>query len=119
MAGARTMPRMDRRRNGRRALDVVVKALAAVVIVPRGAAADRDDVDAARVDWAAGWVTAGGTGIADRHAPSPAVALGTSRRGAEDAARRRIAGALGALPLAAGGTLADRLGDAAIRTRVD
>jgi len=83
------------------------------------AAADRDASDAARVDWAAGWVIAGGTGIADRHAPSPAVALGTSRRGAEDAARRRIAGALGSLALATGGTLADRLGDAEVRARVD
>lgn len=83
------------------------------------AAADRDTADAARVDWAAGWVIAGGTGLADRHAPSPAVALGTSRRGAEDAARRRIAQALGALPLAAGGTLSDRLRDAAVKAGVD
>ncbi|HEX3762665.1 MAG TPA: hypothetical protein VHW23_28410 [Kofleriaceae bacterium] len=83
------------------------------------AAADREAADAARVDWAAGWVIAGGTGIADRHAPSPAVALGTSRRGAEEVARRRIAGKLGALPLAGGGTLADRLADAAVQARVD
>jgi hypothetical protein len=55
----------------------------------------------------------------DRHAPSPAVALGTSRRGAEDAARARIAAKLGSLPLAAGGTLADRLGDPAVRARID
>lgn len=83
------------------------------------AAADREATDAARVDWAAGWVIAGGTGIADRHAPSPAVALGTSRRGAEDAARRRIAAKLGALPLAGGGTLADRLASASVRAGVD
>ena len=83
------------------------------------AVADRAASDAARVDWAAGWVIAGGTGIADRHAPSPAVALGTSRRGADDAARQRIAAALGALPLAGGGTLADRLTDAAVQARVD
>jgi hypothetical protein len=83
------------------------------------AAADRDASDAARVDWAAGRVVAGGTGIADRHAPSPAVALGTSRRSAEDAARRRIAGKLGSLPLAQGGTLADRLGDAQVKARID
>ncbi|TMQ07126.1 MAG: hypothetical protein E6J90_44320 [Deltaproteobacteria bacterium] len=81
--------------------------------------------EAAQVDWAAGRVIAGGTGIADRHAPSPAVALGTSRRRAEEAARQRIAAALGSLPLAAGGTLADRLGDAAnaagtaLRGRID
>ena len=64
-------------------------------------------------------MTAGGTGIADRHAPSPAVALGTSRRGAEDVARRRIAAKLGSLPLAAGGALADRLADPAVKARVD
>lgn len=97
----------------------LVADLATWLGAPGDAAADRDARDAAVVDWAAGWVIAGGTGIADRHAPSPAVALGTSRRGAEDAARRRIAGALGALPLAAGGTLADRLGDAALRARID
>lgn len=85
----------------------------------RPAAADRDETDAARVDWAAGRVTAGGTGIADRHAPSPAVALGTSRRGAEDAARRRILAKLPALPLAAGGTLAARLADPAVQARVE
>jgi len=83
------------------------------------AAADREEVDAARIDWAAGRITAGGTGIADRHAPSPAIALGTSRRGAEAAARRRIAAKLGALPLAAGGTLATKLADPVIKARVD
>jgi hypothetical protein len=85
----------------------------------RVAAADRDDADAARIDWAAGRVTAGGTGIAARHAPSPAVALGTSRRGAEEVARQRIAGKLGSLPLAAGGTLADKLADLSIKARID
>jgi len=83
------------------------------------AAADREVGDAARVDWATGLVIAGGTGIADRHAPSPAVALGTSRRGAEDAARRRLAARLGTLPLARGGTLADRIVDPAVKARVD
>jgi len=90
-----------------------------VAVVTRPAVADRDAVDAARVDWAAGRVTAGGTGVADRHAPSPAVALGTSRRGADTASRRRIAARLAALPLAAGGTLADKLADRAIQARVD
>ena len=84
----------------------------------RHAGADRDDADAARVDWAAGRVTAGGTGIADRHAPSPAVALGTSRRGAEQAAKQRITARLATLPLAAGGTLADKLADPAIHARI-
>ncbi len=62
----------------------------------------------AKVDWAAGLVTAEGVGIADRHAPSPAVARGTSRRSAEEAAKQAIAAALPALPLAAGGTVGDR-----------
>jgi len=98
---------------------IAVAGLGSGMVSAGDAAADRDAADAARVDWAAGRVVAGGTGIADRHAPSPAVALGTSRRGAEDAARRRIAAKLGSLPLATGGTLADRLGDAAVRARID
>jgi hypothetical protein len=90
-----------------------------VALAARPARADRDADDAARVDWAAGRITAGGTGLADRHAPSPAVALGTSRRGAVEAAKQRIAAKLGALPLASGGTLAPRLADAAVKARVD
>src|SRR5438132_5423526 len=64
---------------------------------------------AADVDWGKGLVTAEGVGVADRHAPSPAVARGTSRRGAEDQARRAIAAELGKLPLAAGGKVGDKL----------
>lgn len=102
------------------AVVALVAALGGVPVLGTShAAADRDDADAARVDWAAGQVTAGGTGLADRHAPSPAVALGTSRRGAAEAARQRIAAKLGSLPLAAGGTLATRLADRAIKARVD
>jgi hypothetical protein len=92
---------------------------AIAVVAPALAMADREDADAVRVDWAAGWLIAGGTGVADRHAPSPAVALGTSRRVAVEAARHRIAGKLGALPLAAGGTLAARLAEPAIRARIE
>jgi hypothetical protein len=58
------------------------------------------------VDWAKGLVTANGVGIADRHAPNPAVARGTSRRAAEEAARARLAKGVGALPVAGGGTVA-------------
>lgn len=87
-----------------------------MVIALAGTAA-AEPVDA-RVDWAAGRVTASGIGVADRHAPSPAVALGTSRRAAEQDARAKIAAALPALPLAGGGTLADRLGDADVKARV-
>jgi len=61
----------------------------------------------ADVDWASGLVTAGGVGVADRHAPNPAVARGTSRRGAEDAAKKKLAEEVAALPVARGGKVAD------------
>ena len=79
----------------------------------RGARAD------VAVDWAKGVVTAEGIGIADRHAPNPAVARGTSRRGAEETARVQLARGLGALPVASGGTVADKAKDAATRARID
>lgn len=71
------------------------------------------------VDWAKGIVTAEGIGIADRHAPNPAVARGTSRRGAEQAARTQLAKGLGALPVASGGTVADKAKDPEIKVRLD
>jgi hypothetical protein len=108
---------MSRRAGSSAACTLVIAGLGSVLSA-QDAAAERAS-DAARVDWAAGWVIAGGTGIADRHAPSPAVALGTSRRAAADAARRRIAAKLGSLPLASGGTLAGRAADAAVKTRID
>lgn len=111
---------MVRHRSGTYALVVMAGLVTgAPALTVRVAAADRDEVDAARIDWAAGRVTAGGTGIADRHAPSPAVALGTSRRGADDVAKQRIAAKLGSLPLAAGGTLAEKLADRTIKARID
>ncbi len=75
-----------------------------VLAAPARAWAD----DAARVDWARGLVIAGGIGVADRHAPSPAVARGTSRRGAEDAAKHALAAAIAALPVARGGGVGDK-----------
>ena len=73
----------------------------------------------ADIDWAKGLVTAPGIGLADRQAPNPAVARGPARRRAEDAARAALAAALPALPLAGGGTLADKLGDAKVKARID
>lgn len=73
----------------------------------------------ADIDWAKGLVTAPGIGLADRQAPNPAVARGPARRRAEDAARAALAAALPAVPLAGGATLADRLGDKAIKARID
>lgn len=73
----------------------------------------------ASVDWARGLVTADGIGLADRHAPNPAVARGTSRRTAEDAAKKTLAHKVGELPVASGGTVAAAAkGDAAIQERL-
>ncbi len=87
--------------------------VAIAMLAPTAAAAP------ARVDWARGLVIADGLGIADRHAPSPAVARGTSRRAAEDAAKRELAGALANLPLATGGALGAKAGDPAVKARLD
>jgi len=93
---------------GRLSLSLVA---AIAVAVPASARAD--------VDWAKGLVAAQGIGLADRQAPNPAVARGPSRRKAEEAAKLALAAQLPALPLAAGGTLADKLTDATIKARVD
>ncbi len=72
------------------------------------------------VDWARGLVIAEGIGLADRHAPNPAVARGTSRRDAEVAARKLLAAKVATLQLASGGTVADKAkGDKAIAARID
>jgi hypothetical protein len=74
----------------------------------------------AGVDWASGLVTADGIGVADRHAPSPATARGTSRRVADDAAKGALAQAVLALPIAGGGTVGARAKtDLAVKARVD
>ena len=75
-----------------------MRALAVVAVLAGSARAD--------VDWAKGLVTASAAGVADRHAPSPSVARGTSRRGAEDAAKKLLAAEVAKLPVAAGGTVA-------------
>ncbi len=92
-------------------MGVAVRTLLALLALGSVARAD--------IDWAKGLVTAPGIGLADRQAPNPAVARGPSRRRAEDAARTALAKALPALPLAPGGTLADRLGDATVKARID
>ncbi|CAN5730284.1 hypothetical protein BH11MYX1_BH11MYX1_52510 [soil metagenome] len=71
------------------------------------------------IDWARGLVTAEGIGIADRHAPNPAVARGTSRRAAEAAARAELANSVPQLELASGGLVRAQLGDAATKARLD
>ncbi|MFN0253568.1 MAG: hypothetical protein ACKV2T_42265 [Kofleriaceae bacterium] len=71
------------------------------------------------VDWETGRVVETGVGLADRQAPNPAVARGPARRKAEDAARGALHKAVRALPVAGGGTVKDKLGDAAIAARID
>jgi hypothetical protein len=92
-------------------MGVTRAALVALVALTAPAQAD--------VDWAKGLVTAQGIGLADRQAPNPAVARGPSRRKAEEAAKLALAAQLPALPLAAGGTLAAKLTDAGIKSRID
>lgn len=82
-------------------LAVMARALLVLCLIAGVARAD--------VDWGKGIVTADGVGVADRHAPSPAVARGTSRRGAEDQAKKTLATELGKLPLAGGGKVSDKL----------
>src|SRR5690242_15069063 len=91
---------------------VVVVGLVAGVATSAPARAD------VKIDWARGLVTADAVGVADRHAPNPAVARGTSRRGAEDAARKQLAAKLGELPVAAGGKVADKSKDKDVKARL-
>lgn len=70
------------------------------------------------VDWAKGLVIADGVGVADRHAPTPAAARGTSRRVAEAAAKAQIAAMLGTLPVAAGGNVATKADDPVVKERL-
>jgi hypothetical protein len=72
-----------------------------------------------KIDWARGLVTADAVGIADRHAPNPAVARGTSRRGAEQAAQKLLADKLDDLPLATGGKVGDKAKDKAVKARLE
>ncbi|NVB80902.1 MAG: hypothetical protein HOV81_21070 [Kofleriaceae bacterium] len=89
------------------------RALLAVMLLAGTASAEP-----AKVDWAKGLVTAKGVGIADRRAPNPAVARGTSRRGAEEAAKKLIAAKLGELPIAGGGKVADKKKDKDVAARL-
>jgi hypothetical protein len=91
------------------------KAHTVIALVLASGAAHAD----VKVDWARGLLIADAVGVADRHAPNPAVARGTSRRGAEDAARKQLLTKLDDLPLAAGGTVASKAKDEAVRARLD
>lgn len=72
------------------------------------------------IDWARGLVSAEGIGLADRHAPNPAVARGTSRRDAEAAARKELAKLVATIPVASGGTVGDTAKkDKAVAERIE
>ena len=71
------------------------------------------------IDWADGWVIEEGVGIADRHAPNPSVARGTSRRTAEAAARAALTRSVPQVMLASGDPLSAKLADPATKARVD
>lgn len=72
------------------------------------------------IDWARGLVTAEGIGLADRHAPNPAVARGTSRRDAEAAARKELAKLVATVPVATGGTVGEAAKkDKAVAERIE
>ena len=90
--------------------------LAAVVVASLTATAAAEPP---KVDWARGLVIADAVGVADRHAPNPAVARGTSRRGAEDAARKILAAEVAKLPVAGGGKVADKAKDVQVKARLD
>jgi hypothetical protein len=125
VAGARGQGGLVAGGRGAAAWAAAVAAAALASFAPPGAAradgakAGGAKVDGARPDWARGLVLATGVGVADRQAPSAVSARGPARRAAEEAARKQLAAALPALPLAEGGTLAAKLGDAAIQARVD
>ena len=89
-------------------------ALSVIALALAGGTANAD----VKVDWARGLVIADAVGVADRHAPNPAVARGTSRRGAEEAAQKQLAAKLGELPLAAGGKVADKARDKDVKERL-
>jgi hypothetical protein len=72
-----------------------------------------------KVDWARGLVIADAVGVADRHAPNPAIARGTSRRGAEQVAKKQIAERLDDLPLASGGKVAGKAKDKDVKQRLE
>ena len=93
-----------------------MRARVTITILVLLCATARADV---KVDWARGLVIADVVGVADRHAPNPAVARGTSRRGAEDAAKKQLAGKLDDLPLAGGGTVGGRAKDKAVKLRLE
>ncbi len=102
---------------------IAIAALVLATLTPGTARADVDRASAVTsrdgVDWVRGLVTAEGIGVANRAAPTPAAARGPARRLAEDAARKRLAAQLPALPLADGGKLETRLGDPAIKAAID
>jgi hypothetical protein len=82
---------------------VVLRAAVVVASLITLAAPARADITqvlpgGAKVDWSKGVVTVVGVGLADRHAPTPAVARSGARRRADDDARAKLTGALAEVP---------------------
>lgn len=71
------------------------------------------------VQWDTGRVLETGVGLADRRAPTPAVARGPARRKAEDAARKALLTAVRALPVAGGRTVKEAMTDPAVAARIE
>jgi hypothetical protein len=92
----------------------MTRAAVALALLAAHAAA----ADPAHVDWARGLVIAEGLGVADRQAPSPAVALGTSKRAGAARARLALTTAVKALPMASGGTVGEQMTDATVAAHV-
>jgi hypothetical protein len=90
--------------------------LIVAAVIGLGTSSARAEV---KVDWARGLVIADAVGLADRHAPNPAVARGTSRRRAEDAARKLLATRLDDLPLAKGGKVGDSSKETDVKARLE
>jgi hypothetical protein len=101
-----------------RASTVPVAVAVAIAVVSVWAALGFAAPASVSVDWSRGLVIGHGVGLADRHAPNPAVARGTSRRAAEDAARAQLAIKLGELPIAGGGKVADRVVQPNVKARL-
>jgi hypothetical protein len=94
-------------------------ALVAALLVPSASAAlaapIRSRDDQGRVtDWTTGQLLARGIGVADRHAPSPAVARDAARSRAVADATRALIAAAAQLPMADGQPLGKRLDPAAL-----
>lgn len=90
---------------------VVALAVAALHSIAVADAVRTVDPAGRVLDWTSGQLTARGLGVADRHAPSPAVARDAARRRAIVDASRALREAAKAIPMASGQRLGELLSD--------